>query len=125
MAPIATICTAVLNLAMAVTGTLTRVPARNSRRPDTRISRDRMIRAGTSRSRRRQAGGEIELADIAFRHQHHQRHRHQHLVGDGVQHAAEFRPGLELAGGEAVQPVADPGDHEDRETPPCARHRRA
>ena len=42
---------AVLNLAMAVTGTLTRVPARNSRRPDTRISRDRMISAGTSRSR--------------------------------------------------------------------------
>ena len=51
MAPMATICTAVLNLATLVTGTLTRVPARNSRRPETRISRDRMISAGTSLSR--------------------------------------------------------------------------
>ena len=32
-------------------GTLTRVPARNSRRPETRISRARMISAGTSFSR--------------------------------------------------------------------------
>ena len=44
---------AVLNLATVVTGTLTRVPARNSRRPETRISRDRMMTAGTSRSRLR------------------------------------------------------------------------
>ena len=51
MAPIATICTAVLNFATAVTGTLTRRPDKNSRRPDTRISRDRMITAGTSLSR--------------------------------------------------------------------------
>ena len=50
IAPIATICTAVLTLAMAVTGTLTRVPARNSRKPETSISRERMISAGTSRS---------------------------------------------------------------------------
>ena len=111
MAPMAIICTAVLNLAMAVTGTLTRVPARNSRRPETRISRDRMISAGTSRSRLKAAPVVgIELAEGAFRHQHHQRHRHQHLVGDGVQHAAEIRAGLQLAGGKAVQPVADPGD---------------
>src|SRR5437868_1786809 len=43
--PMATSCTVVFHFASRVTGTLTRNPARYSRRPDTKISRHRMTTA--------------------------------------------------------------------------------
>ena len=47
----AVICAAVLNFASLLTGTLTRISARNSRRPETRISRQTIATAGNISAR--------------------------------------------------------------------------
>ena len=48
--PRAVICVAVFHFAARLTGTITLLPARCSRRPETRISRIRIIRAGTRKT---------------------------------------------------------------------------
>ena len=65
-------CTVVFHLATLVTGTETRSSARNSRRPDTNTSRDRMIIAGP----------DMRAVDRAVGGQHEKNSRHQNLVGD-------------------------------------------
>ena len=49
-----------------------------------------MTSAGTSLSRPCRTVVQVELVDVAFGDQHHQRHADQDLVGDGIQHAAEI-----------------------------------
>ncbi len=58
---------------------------------------------------------QIELVYRVFCHDHHQRHGHQNLVGDGVEHSSEFGAGVELARRQSVERVADSGDAEHGE----------
>ncbi len=74
--PSATSCAVVFHLATAVTGTGTLSSARYSRKPETRISRQRM----TMRRPERHAG------DRLVGGQHQDRGGHEQLVGDRVQH---------------------------------------
>ena len=100
--------TVVFHLARAVTGSGTLSSARYSRRPETRISRQRMtIAAQSVRPGNGLIGGE---------HQDHR--RDEKLVGDRVQHSSKrglLRPGARQI---AVEKVADPGGDEDRERRP-------
>ena len=109
-AAIAISCIVVFHFASRVTGTLTRSSARNSRRPETKISRIRtMIAAQIDQPSRTAVGDEDQDGD-----------RDEQLVGDRVEHAAERRLLLPGARQIAVEIVGDAGDHEDHEGDPGA-----
>ena len=107
----ATIWIAVFHLASCVTGTLTFSAARYSRRPETRISRHRMMiaahsdqpamRAGRVGGEQQQAGGD------------------QQLVGDRVEHPADVGGLLPGARQIAVEIVGEAGDDEDDQRRPA------
>ena len=108
--PSAIICMVVFHLASCVTCTLTLSSARNSRRPDTRISRHRMMTAAQI----------CRPVDGVVVRQHQQRGADQQLVGDRVEHAPERRLLLPDAGQIAVQPVGEAGADVDGQRPPAA-----
>ena len=95
----ATICSVVFHLASCVTGTLTRSSARYSRRPETRISRHRMMIAAHSDQPRM----------VLVGRQHQQAGRDQQLVGDRIEHAAEGRLLAPFAREIAVEKIGDAG----------------
>ena len=100
--------TVVFHLASAVTGRGTLSSARYSRKPETRISRQRMtIAAQSVRPGNGPIGGE------------HQDHRgDEKLVGDRVQHSPKRRLLRPRARQIAVEKIADSGGDEDCERRP-------
>ena len=107
--PTATSCTAVFHLATRLTGTPTLSSARNSRRPETRISRHRMTIAAHS----------DQPWIVLVGDEHQQTGRHEELVGDGVEHPPE-RGLLRIGAGEiAVEVVGDRRGNEDCEREPA------
>ena len=100
--------TEVFHLARAVTGSGTLSSARYSRKPETRISRQRMtIAAQSVRPGNGLIGGE-----------HQDDRGDEKLVGDRVQHSSKrglLRPGARQI---AVEKIADPGGDKDRERCP-------
>ncbi len=95
----------------ALTGTETFSSAKNSRRPETRISRQRMTMAAQS--------DQLLMVPSATRNQ--QQRGNQQLVGDGVEHAAQgglLAPG---AGEIAVEEIGDRREGEQAQRRPAQR----
>ena len=100
--------TVVFHFASAVTGSGTLSSARYSRKPETRISRQRMtIAAHSVRPEMVSVGGE-----------HQDDRGDEKLVGDRVQHPSKRRLLRPRARQIAVKKVANPGGDEDRERGP-------
>ncbi len=100
--PMANIWMPVFHFARRETGMWTRTVARCSRRPETRISRQRMTSAG------RMVAGEKR----AITAEHEERGGDQQLVGDGIEEAAELRLLLPGARQPPVEPVGDASERE-------------